>query len=100
MESLQSIQKTIVHQKHALEWHDWHWQMANRIREGGATCETFPMAVTPYYASLIEKWDATDPVFRMAVPQAQEMIEHPHLVSDPLEEDLNRRRRIATAPRT
>ena len=53
-------------------------------------CEAFPMAVTPYYASLIEKWDATDPVFCMAVPQAKEMIEHPQLESDPLEEDLNR----------
>lgn len=89
MKSSKKTPKLQVEIQHP-EWNDWHWQMVNRIREGGVACENFPMAVTPYYASLIEKWDATDPVFCMAVPQVEEMIEHAQLEPDPLEEDLNR----------
>jgi tryptophanyl-tRNA synthetase len=33
----------------------------------------FPLAITPYYASIIKSLDGKDPVFQMAVPQVQEL---------------------------
>jgi len=84
------------------QWNDWRWQMRNRIRripqlkgvfpgldergfaEAGLK---FPMAVTPYYASLIRNLDNSDPIFRMCIPQVDELINPPCLKDDPLEED-------------
>jgi len=48
---------------------------------------TFPMAVTPYYASLVRKPDFSDPVFAMCVPHEGELFQTEALVDDPLEED-------------
>ena len=86
-----------------VRWGDWRWQMRNRIRTveqlykhfpemavmGGlaAAAERFPLAITPYYASLIGSPNAADPIFAMSVPQVQELIDPPFLVDDPLEED-------------
>jgi lysine 2,3-aminomutase len=83
-------------------WNDWRWQMANRIRtpqqlhaafpclaasfDPSSVTIKYPMAITPYYASLIRRADSTDPIFRMSVPQAQELIDPPFLSADPLEE--------------
>lgn len=83
-------------------WSDWRWQMANRIRtpqqlaaafpsltEGAhlaAVMAKYPMAITPYYASLIRRPDAGDPIFRMSVPLDQELTDPPFLLPDPLEE--------------
>jgi len=85
------------------QWNDWQWQMRNRIcsveklqelfpslEEGSdlvATSEKFPLAITPYYASLIRKLDDTDPIFRMSMPQARELWNPPFLRDDPLEEE-------------
>jgi lysine 2,3-aminomutase len=82
---------------------DWQWQMRNRIRSVGQikkyfphmslhpglikAAERFPLAITPYYASLIRRLDESDPVYCMAVPQMQEMFDPPFLRDDPLEED-------------
>jgi lysine 2,3-aminomutase len=82
---------------------DWRWQMRNRIRSIPQlmqlfpslhlstgmvqAAQKFPMAVTPYYASLIRRFDETDPIFRMCIPQAMEMQDGPFLCDDPLEED-------------
>jgi lysine 2,3-aminomutase len=84
-------------------WEDWHWQMRHRLRtladlkkvfpaadvaaDLGKAAATFPMAVTPYYASLIRDADVRDPVFRMSVPDAAELWESPFLADDPLEEE-------------
>jgi lysine 2,3-aminomutase len=84
-------------------WDDWQWQMRNRIRSVpqllrrfpglGATqgieeaARRFPLAITPYYASLIRRLDAGDPVFRMAVPDAAELSDPAFLEDDPLSED-------------
>jgi lysine 2,3-aminomutase len=87
------------------EWNDWRWQMCNRIRTPGqlerlfhtqpmcpgvaAAAERFPMAVTPYYASLIREFASSDPVFQMCVPQGRECIDPTYLTSDPLGEDAD-----------
>jgi len=86
-------------------WNDWRWQMRNRIRNVKAllslfpelsngtaikaAAEKFPLAVTPYYASLIREADESDPIFRMCVPDASELFDPPFLRDDPLEEDLD-----------
>jgi lysine 2,3-aminomutase len=49
----------------------------------------FPLAITPYYASLIRQPDASDPIFQLCVPQAQELMDPPFLSDDPLEEDAD-----------
>lgn len=83
-------------------WDDWRWQMGHRIRKPEQLFQyyphlrdypdfepvigKYPMAITPYYASLIRKADASDPIFRMAVPQVQELVDPPFLSPDPLEE--------------
>lgn len=84
-------------------WCDWRWQMRHRIRSLSELSQTFPslafsedistaarvfpMAITPYYASLIENAGPDDPVFRMAVPDPAELIDPPYLENDPLAED-------------
>jgi lysine 2,3-aminomutase len=84
-------------------WRDWRWQMRHRIRSvaelvrhfpslrsqtGLFEAEArFPIAVTPYYASLIRWADRRDPVFQMCIPQLQELYDPPFLKDDPLEED-------------
>jgi lysine 2,3-aminomutase len=85
-------------------WHDWRWQMRSRIRSLEQLLEAFPslaasagrlgdviakypMAITPYYASLIRQADPTDPVFRMSVPEFGEMLDPPFLSEDPLGEE-------------
>ena len=84
-------------------WNDWHWQMRSRVRALGPLLELlpsagpatglsqaaskFPMAITPYYLSLVRSGDASDPVFQMCVPQMEELFDPPFLVDDPLEED-------------
>ena len=84
------------------EWNDWRWQIRSRIRTVPQLLNLFPalkassdlspvigkypMAITPYYASLIRSADPSDPVFQMAVPQLDELIDPPFLSSDPLEE--------------
>ena len=83
-------------------WEDWRWQMRNRIRSVdqlqrsfpalrnprtlAKVIEKFPMAITPYYASLIRHADYSDPIFQMCVPQARELVDPPFLRADPLEE--------------
>ena len=84
-------------------WSDWHWQIQNRIRStaalkqrfpalqvsGGmaAAKRRFPLAITPYYASLIRALDVSDPVFAMSIPDEREPCDPPFLRDDPLAED-------------
>lgn len=84
------------------QWHDWRWQMRNRIRTVAQLIEyipmlsgrddlqrvidRYPMAITPYYASLIFKTDDSDPIYRQSVPDIQELFDPPCLSEDPLEE--------------
>ena len=87
----------------ASQWQDWRWQMRNRARTLAqlhdllpllpvsqgliSAAEKFPLAITPYYASLIQSFEGLDPVYQMCVPQAQELFDPPFLKDDPLEED-------------
>lgn len=80
------------------QWKDWKWQFANRLTSVEAistlvgefnisqpAATKFPVAITPYYFSLIKKFDFDDPVFAMSMPRDQELIEI--MRTDPLCED-------------
>lgn len=86
------------------EWNDWHWQYKNRIvdaeklslildmseteKKNIAQClMQFRMAITPYFASLIDPCDLRDPIRMQAVPSISETKVYPCEMVDPLNED-------------
>ena len=88
---------------HYPKWDDWRWQVANRITTadgiagflGMAEAEkddveqclsAFRMAVTPYYASLIDPEDPDDPIRKVCVPSIQETCPCENDMADPLGE--------------
>ena len=88
------------------QWNDWHWQYQNRIqtadelaryldltekeREGIDKClNSYRMAITPYYLSLIDPDDPYDPIRRQAVPVADELYIAPEDQRDPLHEETD-----------
>jgi lysine 2,3-aminomutase len=99
------VQESVSKPKASIQWNDWRWQIRNRIRtleqlsgylpglsgraDLKAVIAKYPMAITPYYASLIRRADLSDPVFRMSVPNPQEMCDPPCLSEDPLEEHVD-----------
>lgn len=85
-------------------WDDWRWQQSNRLRkldhvaqtiglrdderDAFAACDArFHVAVTPYYASLIDPNDPLCPIRQQALPQAEELLRYPFELDDPLGED-------------
>ena len=67
----------------------WRWQLRNKITEvpngSEKAAKKFPVSITPYYYSLIEKFDFSDPIFCMVAPQSEELAEV--MFTDPLDED-------------
>ncbi len=87
-------------------WEDWRWQIANRITtveelgqvinltedEQGVidrSLNTLRMAITPYYASLIDKDDPNCPIRMRAVPTMAETHLSDEDLLDPLHEDTD-----------
>ena len=85
-------------------WSDWTWQYGNRLTDarqlaqvislGGeeqrdiARClSSFRMAITPYYASLMDPQDPMCPIRRQAVPSLGETVTLPCELKDPLNEE-------------
>ncbi|MCB9845431.1 MAG: KamA family radical SAM protein [Phycisphaeraceae bacterium] len=88
------------------EWHDWKWQLRNRVRDLDrlerafslspderetvrALGDRLPVGLTPYYASLIDPDDPMDPIRRTMVPVADEFTHEPSEAEDPLNEDAD-----------
>ena len=87
-----------------LEWNDWKWQLRNTVKDV-ATLEKiidlsdlekehlnncldkFRMAITPYYAALMDKENRDCPVRKLAVPVLDELYDDPSDLDDPLHED-------------
>ena len=86
------------------KWLDWKWQYKNRItgveglaeiitlsddekREIASCLSGFRMAVTPYYASLIDPEDPDCPLRRQVVPSINETRVFPWENEDPLSEE-------------
>ncbi|MFA5276117.1 MAG: lysine 2,3-aminomutase [Candidatus Omnitrophota bacterium] len=87
-----------------LDWEDWHWQLKHRIRgkeELAQIIKLTPeeekgidkakgrlsMAITPYWATLIDPEDPNCPIRRQAVPVSAEFTVSPHEMTDPCAED-------------
>lgn len=88
-------------------WTDWNWQMQHTIHDIDQfesllditfepqerqrlleTLNKFPLAITPYYLSLIDRDDfRNDPIFKQSFPCPEEMDIDRLDMSDPLAED-------------
>lgn len=83
---------------------DWKWQFRNRITSVGKlprssqshiidedtisrVTDVFPMAVTPYYASLIDWSDEHDPIRMQCIPDERELLYGRGEMEDPLREE-------------
>lgn len=106
-ENQQHIAEQIEKGINIYSWADWKWQLKHLITELNTlekllgvnfskekrenlkkTIEKFPMAITPYYLSLIDTSDIeNDPIFRQSVPSIQELNLTNCDMSDPLHED-------------
>ena len=86
------------------EWSDWKWQYSHRITtvqalsqiirlneqeksEIEASLKRFRMAITPYFASLMDPEDPACPIRMQAVPSVSETRVQPWEAKDPLNED-------------
>ncbi len=86
------------------DWNDWRWQWKNRIEDvetlskvihleqeavAGIHCALAKvrMAITPYYASLMDPVSENCPIRLQSVPRGQETIVHPWEFVDPLAEE-------------
>jgi len=105
----QEIAKKIQETPALSNWKDWKWQLKHSIHDIDtlerllgiqlpigqreqceATLATFPLAVTPYYLSLIDRNEfANDPVFRQSFPSPQELHIGRFDLADPLSEDAD-----------
>ncbi|MFO7665982.1 MAG: KamA family radical SAM protein [Desulfobacterales bacterium] len=100
------LRKQFVFRSTPAEWNDWQWQLKNRIRDldtlskiislseeereilesnGGA----MPLAITPYYASLLDKTNPMHPLRRAVVPIKAELCKSHGESEDPLGEDAD-----------
>ena len=100
-----SIQKQVTN----AQWSDWTWQLKHSIRdldtcekllnvqfppaqrrEIERTLEKFPLAITPYYLSLIDTKNLeNDPIYKQAFPSPAELTVVRTDMPDPLHEDLD-----------
>jgi lysine 2,3-aminomutase len=86
------------------QWENWVWQLQNsivsveqlagllRISETECTMlrettQKYPMAITPYYWSLIDFADPEDPIRKQCFPSYEEVCCHVSGTDDPLAED-------------
>lgn len=86
------------------EWDDWRWQSRHRIKtldqmermlvlsdaERGALTQggtMLPVGVTPYYMSLMDRQDPSEPIRRTVIPTEAEFTRTAGEADDPLGED-------------
>jgi lysine 2,3-aminomutase len=99
-----AFRKRFYPQSSSRDWNDWHWQNSHRIRsvvdlariirlsadEVSAIQQhegPLPLAVSPYYASLLDEQDPAQPLRRTVVPVSAEYVRGPGEANDPLGED-------------
>nr|WP_319268847.1 lysine 2,3-aminomutase [uncultured Draconibacterium sp.] len=104
-------QQTIAHkietEAQLSKWKDWRWQLRHSIKtldkfeellgvrfkdeereKLKVTFDKFPLSITPYYLSLINKQDfRNDPVFKQSFGGIEELITLKSELEDPLSED-------------
>ena len=87
-----------------LDWEDWRWQLKHRIRSRDELAQVIKLspeeeeglkkasgrlslAITPYWATLMDPQDPACPIRRQAVPVGTEFTVAPHEMTDPCAED-------------
>jgi lysine 2,3-aminomutase len=108
-EQQQELAEQIDENTSLKHWKDWKWQLKHSIRDIDTfeklldveftpderksleeTTEKFPLSVTPYYLSLIDREDfRNDPVFKQSIPCPSELVIGEHDMADPLHEDAD-----------
>lgn len=85
-------------------WNDWRWQFKNRIisvlelsrylplsvqeiEDIETVARRYPFSVTPYYLSLIDPNDSSDPIRRQMIPSVMEIDPSMQGFEDPLDEN-------------
>jgi len=96
--------KTFYPGTSTVEWNDWRWQMRARIRTRDELVRIFslsadefdavsrhtgslPVGITPYYASLMDLKDASEPLRRTHIMTGDEYLRSAGEDDDPLGED-------------
>jgi len=99
-----TFRKRFFSEATSAEWNHWRWQLANRIsnlhqlervirlsddeRDAiGRNGNSLPLAITPYYASLLDQDDPSQPLRRTVVPVTGEYLHSQGESADPLGED-------------
>jgi len=100
------FRKTFFPETSIRDWEDWRWQLRNRITglnslariirlsldelSAIARCAAHPpLAITPYYASLLDENNPLQPLRRTVVPVNDEYLRAPGEAEDPLGEDAD-----------
>ena len=90
----------------ARDWNDWRWQIRNRLQDAEALGRVLrlsdaeraalerlggriPLAITPYYASLLDPDRPDQPLRRTVVPDPAEFVRGPGEYDDPLGEEAH-----------
>ena len=86
------------------DWRDWRWQFQNRVtslthlavildrpknqlEKLRPVLSSYPMAITPYYLSLIREGEGNNPLAAQCIPDLKEISVLPNCSEDPLQED-------------
>ena len=102
--SVTAFRRRFFPQASQADWNDWHWQVRNRVvsraglsRLGELTSDEeqafahqegrLPLAITPYYASLINWQDPGDPLRKAVCPSWREGLLSAGESGDPLGEE-------------
>ena len=103
----QEIAENIQSESKVTNWLDWKWQVRHAIKtinqfelltgiqftaeeneELQKTIDYFPLSITPYYLSLIDKDNyQNDPIFKQAFADPRELIISKDEMKDPLDEE-------------
>jgi lysine 2,3-aminomutase len=98
-----SIKNTLFNHVPASDWNNWKWHFRNRITsvselshyislsdkeqsELKLVTAKYPLAITPYYLSLIDLDNTDDPIRKQAIPSIEEISMGSIGMEDPLEE--------------
>ncbi len=100
------LRKQFIFRASPAEWNDWQWQLRNRVQSFDTLStiltlsqeetdavktngEALPLAITPYYASLLDKTNPMHPLRRAVVPVRAELCRSFGESEDPLGEDAD-----------
>jgi lysine 2,3-aminomutase len=100
----QLFRKRFFPEASALDWSDWRWQVRSRVKDLSGLARiinlsddeasairrhtgSLPVGVTPYYLTLFDRDDSSQPIRRTHVPVNDEYLRLPGEADDPLGED-------------